>query len=58
MAAAKLNQYKGKNITVVYDAQRCIHAKECVHGAPSVFSIEAKPWVNPDSSEAKAIVTE
>jgi len=55
VAATKLQQYKGKNITVLYDAQRCIHAKECVHGAPSVFSLETKPWVNPDSSEAKAI---
>jgi len=55
VAATKLHQYKGKNITVVYDAQRCIHAKECVHGAPSVFNPEAKPWVSPDNSEAKAI---
>lgn len=51
----KLNAYKGKNIIVTYDAKRCIHAKECVHGAPDVFNVQAKPWVNPDSGEAKAI---
>ena len=55
MAASKLHQYKGKHITVVYDAQRCIHAKECAHGAPAVFQVEAKPWVNPDNAEAKTI---
>jgi CDGSH-type Zn-finger protein/uncharacterized Fe-S cluster protein YjdI len=55
VAATKLDQYKGKNITVVYDAQRCIHAKECVRGVPPVFSLENNPWVNPDNSEAKAI---
>jgi len=55
--ATKLSQYKGKNITVIYDAQRCIHAKECVHGAPAVFNIEVKPWVSPDNSEAKTVAS-
>src|SRR5579863_4295494 len=49
------HQYKGKDITVLYDAQRCIHARECVRGAPEVFSPEAKPWVDPDNSEAQAL---
>jgi CDGSH-type Zn-finger protein/uncharacterized Fe-S cluster protein YjdI len=51
----KVHEYKGKNITVLYDVQRCIHAKECVHGAPEVFNPNAKPWVDPDKAEAKAI---
>jgi CDGSH-type Zn-finger protein/uncharacterized Fe-S cluster protein YjdI len=51
----KLQEYKGKNITVLYEAQRCIHAEECVHGAPEVFNLEATPWVTPDNSDAKAI---
>ncbi len=51
----KLHEYQGKTITVLYDAQRCIHAKECVHGAPEVFNPDAKPWVGPDNAEAKAI---
>lgn len=51
----KVQEYEGKAITVLYDAQRCIHAKECVHGAAAVFNIEAKPWVAPDNAEAKAI---
>ena len=55
MAETKLHQYKGKNITVVYEPQRCIHAKECVRGLPSVFDPDAKPWVNPENSDAKTI---
>lgn len=51
----KVHEYKGKNITVLYDAQRCIHAKECVHGAPEVFNPNAKPWVDPEQAEAKVI---
>jgi len=51
----KQHQYKGRNIMVLYDAQRCIHAKECVRGASAVFNPEAKPWVGPDNAEAKEI---
>ena len=51
----KVQEYKGKAVTVLYDAQRCIHAKECVHGAPKVFDIKAEPWVAPDNADAKTI---
>jgi CDGSH-type Zn-finger protein/uncharacterized Fe-S cluster protein YjdI len=53
----KLDEYKGAAITVLYDLQRCIHAKECVHGAPEVFNSDAQPWVRPDNADAKAIAT-
>lgn len=43
--------YSGKKIIVTYDAKRCIHAKECIHGAPEVFNASAQPWVNPDNAE-------
>lgn len=51
----KLHEYKGKKITVTYDAKRCIHAKECVHGAAAVFNPNSKPWVNPENAEAANI---
>jgi len=51
----ELHEYKGKDITIRYDAQRCIHAKKCVHGAPAVFNPEARPWVSADSAEARSI---
>jgi CDGSH-type Zn-finger protein/uncharacterized Fe-S cluster protein YjdI len=51
----KMHEYKGKAVTVLYDDERCIHAKECVHGAPEVFNPQSKPWVTPDNAEAKTI---
>ncbi|HTZ96162.1 MAG TPA: CDGSH iron-sulfur domain-containing protein [Terriglobales bacterium] len=53
----KLHVYQGKKIIVTYDAQRCIHARECVHGAPEVFDVNAKPWVDPDKADAKTIAS-
>ncbi len=39
----KIYQYQGESIRVTYDAKRCIHAAECVHGLPDVFDPEARP---------------
>jgi CDGSH-type Zn-finger protein/uncharacterized Fe-S cluster protein YjdI len=46
-------EYAGKTIVIRYDAQRCIHAQECVRGAPTVFVPGAKPWIAPDNASAE-----
>lgn len=52
---AKTREYSGENITVRYDARRCIHAAECVKGLPSVFDAKARPWIQPDAADADAV---
>jgi CDGSH-type Zn-finger protein/uncharacterized Fe-S cluster protein YjdI len=47
--------YAGKDIVITYDAARCIHAGECVRGAPLVFDPTAKPWIAPDGADAETI---
>lgn len=37
--------YDGEGITVSYDAHRCLHAAECVHGLPDVFQAARRPWI-------------
>ena len=51
----KLHRYEGRGGIVTYDAKRCSHAAECVHGLPAVFNSEARPWVNPDAADATAL---
>ena len=46
-----VHRYEGKADVVLYDAKRCIHAAECVHGLPAAFDPNAKPWVNPDGAD-------
>ena len=45
-------QYKSENIVVTYDLKKCIHAAKCVHGLPSVFDPNKKPWVEPANASA------
>ncbi|MEX1270678.1 MAG: CDGSH iron-sulfur domain-containing protein [Balneolaceae bacterium] len=49
----RIIKYKGKEITVQYDVNRCIHARKCVEGLPDVFDPKKKPWITPDEASAE-----
>ncbi len=47
--------YVGREVVISFDARRCIHAGECVRGAPQVFDAQAKPWIKPDGASGDTI---
>ena len=49
-------RYEGDDVTIFYDVKKCIHAAECVNGAPKVFNPDNKPWVDPDAAGAEKVV--
>jgi CDGSH-type Zn-finger protein/uncharacterized Fe-S cluster protein YjdI len=51
----KIHTYEGNEITVTWDAKRCIHAGECVRGLSEVFNTSNKPWIQPDNSTADKV---
>jgi CDGSH-type Zn-finger protein/uncharacterized Fe-S cluster protein YjdI len=47
----------GKRLTLIYDGKKCIHARFCVTGAPTVFLANVKgPWIHPDAVDVDALV--
>jgi len=52
MSTVKIHRYEGDGIVVTYEARRCIHAEECVHGLPAVFDSKRKPWVDTKAARA------
>jgi CDGSH-type Zn-finger protein/uncharacterized Fe-S cluster protein YjdI len=53
---SKKQTSKGKDITVFFDPQRCIHAGNCVRGLPAVFRAGARgAWIFPDEADADAL---
>ncbi len=50
-----IRHYADERIDVSYDATRCIHAAECVHGLPAVFDTARRPWILPSGADADAI---
>jgi len=47
---------EGRAMTLVYEGHRCIHARFCVTGAPSVFLANVKgPWIHPDTIDPERL---
>jgi len=47
----------GRALTLLYEGRRCIHARFCVTGAPTVFLANVKgPWLHPDTLSAERLV--
>jgi uncharacterized Fe-S cluster protein YjdI/CDGSH-type Zn-finger protein len=48
--------YHSAQLTVTFDAARCLHATECIRGLPQVFDPAARPWVRPDAAATDAVI--
>jgi CDGSH-type Zn-finger protein/uncharacterized Fe-S cluster protein YjdI len=48
---------EGRDLTLLYETKKCIHARFCVTGAPKVFLANVKgPWIDPDGIETDRLV--
>jgi CDGSH-type Zn-finger protein len=52
----KRKAYVGKKITVHDNRRICSHAAECVNNLPSVFKLNARPWIDPDAASLEEII--
>jgi CDGSH-type Zn-finger protein/uncharacterized Fe-S cluster protein YjdI len=47
---------EGQALTLMFEAKRCIHARYCVTGAPSVFLANVQgPWIHPDTLDVERL---
>jgi CDGSH-type Zn-finger protein/uncharacterized Fe-S cluster protein YjdI len=48
---------KGKGVTVMFEARRCIHSRHCVLDAPTVFKANTPgQWIYPDTVSVETLV--
>jgi CDGSH-type Zn-finger protein/uncharacterized Fe-S cluster protein YjdI len=48
---------KGKQVTITFDASRCIHSRGCVLGHPEVYVPNVQgEWIHPDAASAIDVV--
>jgi len=52
----RARHYAGADVTISYDASRCIHAAACVRGLPDVFDPDRRPWIAPDAASAPDVL--
>jgi CDGSH-type Zn-finger protein/uncharacterized Fe-S cluster protein YjdI len=47
----------GEQVTIDFEAKKCIHARFCVTGAPRVFLANVEgPWIHPNAMDAEKLV--
>lgn len=47
---------RGKDVTIRFEAQRCIHSRHCVLGQPNVFQANVEgEWIFPDAATAEDV---
>lgn len=49
-------EYTNGEITVVWEAGKCIHSANCVRNNPNVFQPKEKPWIKIDASSSEKIM--
>ena len=55
--ASPVEVVRGRDLTVRFEARRCIHSRHCVMDAPSVFKANTPgEWIHPDTVSAEALV--
>ncbi len=48
---------KGRALTILFDAKRCIHARFCVLGSPAVFLANVPgTWIKPDAESVENVL--
>ena len=54
--ASGIETVEGQALTLMFEAKRCIHARFCVTGAPSVFLANVQgPWLHPDTLDVERL---
>jgi len=51
-------EYSNGEVTIVWNPNLCIHSKNCIHGLPSVFDTEKRPWIDPRGASSEEILAQ
>ncbi len=54
----KTKAYTNKEVTIVWEADKCIHSGICVKGLPNVFRPKVRPWIRIDAASTEALVNQ
>ncbi|WP_111682048.1 (4Fe-4S)-binding protein [Winogradskyella tangerina] len=52
----KIKEYSNGEVTVVWEAGKCIHSAMCVKGLPDVFQPDARPWISVDAASTEELI--
>lgn len=54
----KTREYTNGELTIVWEAKKCIHSGICVKGLPEVFRPTVRPWIAIDKAGTDALINQ
>jgi len=51
-----MKEYKKEDVTIVWQADKCIHSAICAKGLATVFKPRERPWVQPENASKQQII--
>lgn len=51
-------EYTNGEITVIWQADKCIHCANCAKGLPQVFKPREKPWIQMENASSEQIAAQ
>ncbi|TNE26981.1 MAG: GNAT family N-acetyltransferase [Bacteroidetes bacterium] len=51
-----VKEYSNGEVTIVWEASKCLHAGICVQKLPSVYNPSERPWIKAEKASTKAII--
>ncbi|WP_341227415.1 (4Fe-4S)-binding protein [uncultured Arcticibacterium sp.] len=54
----KNKTYSNGEVTILWQADKCIHAGVCVKTLPQVYNPKARPWITPENASGKEIIAQ
>ena len=53
---SNVKEYTNGEVTIVWDAKKCIHSAICAKGLPEVFQPRERPWIKMGAAKTEALV--
>jgi len=55
---SKSKEYTNGEVTVVWEAEKCIHSAICAKGLPEVFQPRERPWIKIEAAETDTLINQ
>ncbi len=51
-----MKKYSNKDITIIWQPDKCIHSRNCFSSLGVVFDPRKRPWINPEGANTEEII--
>jgi uncharacterized Fe-S cluster protein YjdI len=54
----KTVEYKSKDITIIWEPNKCTHSANCVKALPKVYNPKERPWLKIENAKTQELINQ